>query len=362
MLLTADLLPTLATDAAGKAKWSFEGTGPGTDEIKACYDSKCDTSTVEWQFPADVWLNPKSASCTIGEPHILRATINRRTVTGGNPDPLVDKLVTFKVKSGPNAGTVLPSGTTDSNGEAFSQCTGDSTGTNEFEACIVDNGEDICSTSGAVWGRAAPIPPTDSPTARCRDITRNALADCKASVRALDVNDGSSDPSGSSSDLTFALNATSPFSLGDTIVKLVVTNSAGRQASCNARIRVVDKTAPIINCNSPGSTAVSFATETTFRATATDNCPGSVRVDVVGENCFRVVGSTRVYKSPECTVTLSGPSIAISPECKEPDHVQWEVEAKDAAGNVQTKTCALVFEGTRRKLDSPPRQYLRRGT
>ena len=171
MLLTADLLPTLATDAAGKAKWSFEGTGPGTDEIKACYDSKCDTSTVEWQFPADVWLNPKSASCTIGEPHILRATINRRTVTGGNPDPLVDKLVTFKVKSGPNAGTVLPSGTTDSNGEAFSQCTGDSTGTNEFEACIVDNGEDICSTSGAVWG--APAPSVSGITLSPASATRN---------------------------------------------------------------------------------------------------------------------------------------------------------------------------------------------
>jgi hypothetical protein len=269
-------------------------------------------------------------------------------------------MVTFKVIQGPNSGTELESAVTDSKGDAFSQCTSDSSGLNVFEACVVDNGEDICSTSEAVWAlRVAPTPATDGPTARCRDITRNALGDCKASVRAADVDDGSSDPIDSASDLTLALNDTSPFSLGDTTVKLFVTNKAGRQASCNARIRVVDIVAPVINCNSPGSSAVSFATETTFRATASDNCPGLVSVNVVGENCFRVVGSTRVYKSPKCTVTLSGPSITISPECKAPDHVEWEVEAKDAAGNVQTKTCALVFEGSRRKLDSPSRHYLR---
>jgi hypothetical protein len=36
------------------------------------------------------------------------------------------------------------------------------------------------------------------------------------------------------------------------------------------------------------------------------------------------------------------------------------VEAKDASGNVQTKTCALSFEGSRRKLESPPIHHLRR--
>jgi hypothetical protein len=348
-----------STDAAGKAKWAFKGKRTGMDEVVACYDAECDTSTVEWQFPANVWLNPATASCNVGEPHILRATVNRLTGSVGKTDPLVGKMVTFKVIKGPNAGTTLPYAKTDLNGEAFSQCTGNSTGLNVFEACVVDNGEDICSTSEAVWGKA-PNPSTDGPTARCRDITRNALDDCKAPVRAVDVNDGSSDPTDLASDLTLALNDTSPFSLGDTTVKLVVTNSAGHQATCNARIRIVDNTAPTINCNSPGSSAVSFATETTFRATASDNCPGSVSVNVVGENCFRVVGSTRAYKSPKCTVTLSGPSITISSECKAPDHVEWEVEAKDASGNVQTKTCALSFEGSRRKLESPPIHHLRR--
>jgi hypothetical protein len=342
------------TDATGKAKWSFTGIIEGTDKVKACYNDKCDESTIGWQLPAEVYLNPATATCTVGVPHVLRATAKRKML--GKYEPLVGKDVTFTVKSGPNAGTVLPGAKTDTNGDAFSECTGDSTGENTFEACIVDNGDvKVCSTSEAVWRAGT----TDGPTARCKDITKNALANCKAPVRPQDVNDGSSDPNDSASDLTLALNDTSPFSLGDTNVQLVVTNKAGKQSSCNARIRVVDNTAPTINCNSPGTASAPFTSETTFRATASDNCPGTVDVDVVGENCYRIVGGTRAYKSPDCTVTLSGPSITISPACKEPDHVEWKVEAKDAAGNVQTKTCALIFQGTRRNLGSPPRHFLR---
>lgn len=120
--------------------------------MKACYGSKkCDESNVEWQFPAKVWLNPASASCVVGEPHVLRATVNR--FIDGTITPLVGKTVTFSVLSGPNAGTPLPSATTDATGDAFSQCTGNSTGTNEFEACIIDNGGvEVCSVSQAIWG------------------------------------------------------------------------------------------------------------------------------------------------------------------------------------------------------------------
>jgi hypothetical protein len=140
-------------DNAGVAKWSFKGTQTGTDEVKACYGTYCDTSTVEWQYPANVWLNPANASCPVGEPHILRATVNRPTGIKGKADPLVGTTVTFRVIEGPNTGLVLPPNVTDSNGEAYSQCTGNSTGVNKFEACIVDNGEDICSTSAVVWAR-----------------------------------------------------------------------------------------------------------------------------------------------------------------------------------------------------------------
>lgn len=349
----------MSTDALGQARWFYKGDkDEGTDEVEACntWSSKCDTSTIVWQFPANVYLNPASAVCAVGEPHILRATVNR--VIQGQTVPLVDKLVTFKVISGPNAGQVLPSNKTDASGDAFSRCTGaTSTGTSEFQACITDNGgEVICSTSKADW--RAPLP-AGAPTARCQDITRNALGDCKAPVTAVDVNNGSSDPVDATSDLTLTLNDTSPFDLGDTYVKLIVRNTAGLEDSCNARIRVVDNTAPTINCNSPGTVAP-FTYTRTFTAMANDNCPGEVDVEVVSENCYKIFGGVLTYKSTTCTVALTGPSIVIGPSCENGDHVEWEVEARDAAGNLQTKTCAVIFETTR-NLESrgPPRHFLR---
>jgi hypothetical protein len=79
-------------DAAGKAKWAFKGKRMGMDEVVACYNAECDTSTVEWQFPASVWLNPATASCNVGEPHILRATANRLTGSVGKTDPLLGNI------------------------------------------------------------------------------------------------------------------------------------------------------------------------------------------------------------------------------------------------------------------------------
>jgi hypothetical protein len=184
----------------------------------------------------------------------------------------------------------------------------------------------------------------------------NAMANCKASVMAVDVNDGSFDSNDAA--LTFALSETSPFNLGDTMVKLIVTNSAGATSSCDARIRVVDKAGPSIDCHSLGTSAP-FTSERTFTATASDNCPGAVQVTVTGDNCYRIAGGgTRAYKSPTCKVTLNGPSITIGTKCTDGDHVEWSVEAVDAAGNVATKTCALIFQGVR-NLKDLQRHYLR---
>lgn len=141
----------LSTDVLGEAKWFYSGTDEGSDRVKACYINACDESSIEWQNPANIFLNPLSASCNVGEPHILRVTV-KRWIKDMN-EPLVNKTVTFKVVSGPNAGTVLPSNKTDETGDAFSRCVGNTTGTNEFEACITDNGDEIiCARSSVQWG------------------------------------------------------------------------------------------------------------------------------------------------------------------------------------------------------------------
>ena len=142
----------------------------GTDTVEACYGSNtCDDSTIEWQNPAVVYLNPVSATCPIGQPHNLHATVKR--VINLKEVPVVGIDVTFKVISGPNVG-ILGTYPTDSNGVARAQCKGTGTSTgqqNTFEACIADNNNvPICSDGSVVWqaigiGRLGVYAPANAP-------------------------------------------------------------------------------------------------------------------------------------------------------------------------------------------------------
>ncbi len=117
------------------------------------------------------------------------------------------------------------------------------------------------------------------PVALCQDVSVSADANCQAVIAAQEVDNGSSDPE--SNPLSYALSPQGPFSIGNTVVTLMVTDDQGLTDSCTATITVTDNTPPEINCpadiavnNDPGecSAAVSFTTPE-----GTDNCPSASR-------------------------------------------------------------------------------------
>jgi hypothetical protein len=113
-------------------------------------------------------------------------------------------------------------------------------------------------------------------------------------------------------------------------------------------------TAACINCNSPISTTP-FTTETTITATTAESC-SPLTVTVTGEDCFRLhlepSGALRKYDSPTCVATVSGSSIIIGSKCQVGDHVEWPVKAVNAAGQVATTMCSVIFRATRRLSQS----------
>jgi hypothetical protein len=67
------------------------------------------------------------------------------------------------------------------------------------------------------------------------------------------------------------------FELGDTPVKLTMTDTKGAMATCEAVVTVQDTTPPTAICNAP-STITPPDAPITFAATAADNCTGSSTV------------------------------------------------------------------------------------
>jgi hypothetical protein len=77
------------------------------------------------------------------------------------------------------------------------------------------------------------------PVAQCKNVTLQA---CSAQV---DVNNGTFDPDGDS--FALAQAPAGPYALGTTRVTLSATDTLGLTGSCQADVRVVDATAPIVS-------------------------------------------------------------------------------------------------------------------
>jgi hypothetical protein len=101
----------------------------------------------------DISLAPASSANPVGAQHTVTATVT------GTGYPVVGRIVTFKVVSGPNAGltsTVM----TDINGQASFTYTSGSTGTDTIEASF-ENSQGATVTSNQVtktWGPTLPVP------------------------------------------------------------------------------------------------------------------------------------------------------------------------------------------------------------
>ena len=134
------------------------------------------------------------------------------------------------------------------------------------------------------------------PNAICQPMSVAAGANCTA---AANINNGSNDPDAGQI-LTIVQEPAGPYPLGQTLVKLIVTDN-GTPAladTCEATVTVTDQTDPVITC--PANITVSNAAGTcgatvNFAATATDNCDASVAITYSqNPNTVFPVGVTQV--------------------------------------------------------------------
>lgn len=154
--------------------------------------------------------------------------------------------------------------------------------------------------------------PNRAPVAVCKDVTVEAQAGCTASAS---INDGSSDPDGDSIQLT--QNPAGPYSLGQTLVTLSVTDTFGASSTCQAIVTVVDTTQPTITAP---ATVVVGTDPGTCTATGVD------------------LGQPQV--SDNCAVQLSNDAPATF--TKGVTVVTWT--ATDASGNQASATQQVTVE------------------
>jgi len=110
----------------------------------------------------------------------------------------------------------------------------------------------------------------DPPVAMCNNVTVEAGANC---VATANIDDGSYDPGGNP--ITLVQVPAGPYPLGETVVKLIVAATSGLADTCEATVKVIDKTAPVVTCpaditvdNEPGQCGAYVP----YDITATDNC------------------------------------------------------------------------------------------
>ncbi|MBX2877234.1 MAG: HYR domain-containing protein [Saprospiraceae bacterium] len=116
-------------------------------------------------------------------------------------------------------------------------------GENEVTLTVVDNADNTSTCSTIVVVESGHT--NEAPTANCQDITVSVDETCEASITAEQINDGSSDPNDDL--LSFSLDNTGPFPLGDYSVTLSVSDGE-LSSSCTASVTVEDQIAPIARC------------------------------------------------------------------------------------------------------------------
>lgn len=135
-----------------------------------------------------------------------------------------------------------------------------------------------------------------APIARCRDVVASASVNCAAMA---DINAGSSDPDPGDS-ISASQSPAGPYSLGNTLVTLTVTDNHGASSQCTATVTVVDNTPPQFVC--PPNVSVPFNALPPPVLAATDDCdphPVVTFVDSTTGVCPTVV--TRTYTAKDAS-------------------------------------------------------------
>ena len=113
------------------------------------------------------------------------------------------------------------------------------------------------------------------PVAQCQDVIQFTGELCQGTVSPEEIDNGSFDPDGDA--ITFSLDPAGPFTLGDTLVTLTVTDEQGTFDSCTATVTILDESPPSLMANSPieiladGSCQASLP-DLSSEVTGIDNC------------------------------------------------------------------------------------------
>lgn len=97
-------------------------------------------------------VDPMTPSNCVGAPQSLTAHLS-----GDAGVPIPGQLVTFQVRSGPNAGKVLTA-VTDATGDAAVSYSSELAGTDQWQICTSRNGQDLCGFAWVEWKNCSQPP------------------------------------------------------------------------------------------------------------------------------------------------------------------------------------------------------------
>ncbi|MFP2895227.1 immunoglobulin-like domain-containing protein [Corallococcus sp. 4LFB] len=206
-------------------------------------------------------LGPTLATSDVGQSHTVTATLQDDLGR-----PLVNRMVSFLINAGPNAGRTGQAATDSTGHASFTYVGSGGVGRDQVQSSFVKNSGEVALSNLALKDWTQTKRP---PTAVCRDLVLDAGATCGVSGN---VNNGSSDPDG---DLVGCTQSPAgPFGLGTTSVTLTCVDQTGLSSSCTASVRVVDSSAPVLSCpaNQQAECVGGGANVDTGRASASDNC------------------------------------------------------------------------------------------
>jgi hypothetical protein len=251
-------------------------------------------------------LTPERATNNVGQVHGVTAHVTTNNIAA----PGV--LVSFAVRSGPNAGA-NGSRTTDASGDASFNYTGSGgAGTDILQATGAVNGVEFSCMATQVW--------VEVPTIQCPGniVTNSGTNACSRSVAFSVIASGSPMPTRRCKIGDVLITSPHTFPVGVSRVDCTVSNASGT-ASCSFTVTVTESEPPEITCPSDifvaaaageGSAMVEFDPPA-----ATDNC-GEVSVvcEPASGSLFPVGTSTVVCTATDISGNTNSCSFAVNVE------------------------------------------------
>lgn len=194
------------------------------------------------------------------------------------------------------------------------------------------------------------IVPNKPPVAICQDVTVTADENCEGHATVEDFDGGSYDPD--DDQITIEISPAGPYSFGETLVTLTVTDDSGESDECTATVTVDDENAPVPD---PLPDVVVECEVTLVPPTATDNCAGVVPGTTSDPTYYDTQGTytvTWTYDDGNGNVVNQAQTVIVNditppvPDAVSLPDVIGECDATVADVPTATDNCVGVINGT----------------